>query len=424
MNVAANIADKAAGERVTESPAQPVLDENEEMNALIWTGKKSVKIARMPRPHLADSRDVVVRVTATTICGSDLHLYSGAMPTMKSGDILGHEFMGIIDEIGADVRTLTKGQRVVVAFNIACGDCDFCKRKEFSACSETNPSNLQQKLYGTRTCAIFGYSHITGGVPGGQAEYVRVPYADVNCLVVPEGVPDDKALFLSDVVPTAYHGTELGDVHGGDVVVIWGLGPVGLICAKWCQLRGASRVIGIECVEDRIQIARETLGITCINFEKQDVVKTLLDEFPNGVDVCIECAGFEYATTFKHKLEMAVGMETDTADIFTEMFTVARCYGRISIIGVYAGTANHFPVGAMMEKDLVIKCGQSPTQRYWKMCLESIQKGDLDPTIMVTTRGKLSETPKLYDLFNRKQEGVLKVFLRPDYLVEAGLSTF
>lgn len=421
MNVAANIATKALGERVTDSPAQPVLDEHEQMNAIVWMGKKTVKYTKVPRPHIADPRDVVVRVTATTICGSDLHLYSGNAPTMQSGDIIGHEFMGIIDEIGSEVRTLSKGQRVVVAFNIACGKCDFCQRKEYSGCSETNPSNLQKKMFGTRTGALFGYSHLTGGVPGGQAEYVRVPFADVNCLPVPDDVPDDKALFLSDVVPTAYHGAELADVHEGDTVAIWGLGPVGLICAKWCQLRGASRVIGIECVKDRIDIARETLGLQCINFAEQDVVKTLLEWFPNGVDCCIECAGFEYATSLKHKMEMAIGLETDTADIFSEMFTVARCYGRVSIIGVYMGFANHFPVGAMMEKDLIIKCGQSPTQRYWKMCLDAIQRGELDPTIMVTNRGTLSEAPKLYDLFNRKKEGVLKVFLRPDYLAQAGL---
>ena len=415
MNAMSNVADSMAGQRETEVPAMPNYDPVLTMKALVWRGSEKVVVADdLPRPRIAHEKDVVVKITATTICGSDLHLYTGSMPTMQSGDILGHEFMGVVHEKGEDVKSLELGQRVVVSFDIACGDCKFCKRDEYSGCEKTNPSNLQQKMMGTRTAALFGFSHLTGGIPGGQAEYVRVPYADVNCLRLPDSVPDDKGLFLSDIVPTSFHGTELGDVSVGDTVAIWGLGPIGLLCARWCQIRGAARVIGIDYVKERLDIAKGAIGIEVINFKEKEVVKTLLEMFPSGVDVAIECAGFDYSTTLKSKIERAVGMETDTADIFTEMFTCVRTFGRVAVIGVYAGFANHFPVGAMMEKSLIVRCGQCPVQKYWKKCLESIESGEIDPTVVVTTRGTLSDAPKLYDLFNHKEQGVVKVFLRPD----------
>jgi threonine dehydrogenase-like Zn-dependent dehydrogenase len=231
---------------------------------------------------------------------------------LKDGDILGHEFMGIVEEVGSAVKEVKKGQRVVVSFDIACGECNHCKRQEFSTCSRTNSSRLEKEMYGHNTSALFGYSHLTGGVPGGQAEYVRVPFADVNCLPIPDDVPDEKALYLSDIIPTSYHGAELGDVKKGSTVAIWGLGPVGLLCANWCQLRGAARIIGIDCVPERLLIAKERLGIEIINFKQQDVVKTLQVLFPEGLDVCIECAGFDYAKTITHKIERYVGLETDT----------------------------------------------------------------------------------------------------------------
>jgi len=415
MNKLAQGADAISGKRETATPMKPLVDETRRMHALIWNGKQDVRYVERPRPCITDPRDILLKVTATTICGSDLHLYTNALIDMHEGDILGHEFMGIIEEVGPDVKNLKVGQRVVVAFDIACGNCDFCKREEYTACKETNPSNFQKTLYGHRTAALYGYSHLTGGVPGGQSEYVRVPFADVNCLLIPDDVPDEKALYLSDVVPTALHGCEMGEVKEGSTVAIWGLGPIGLMVARWCQLKKAARIVGIECVAERLQMAKNVLGIETINFKEQDVCKTLDSMFPEGqLDVTIDCAGFEYAKSIKHKIEMALMLETDTADIFTEMFTAVRPFGRVSVIGVYAGTANHFPVGAMMEKGLVIRGGQSPTQKYWKQCLEKIQSGELDPTFIITHRKLLSDAPELYKKFYNKEDGIIKVFLRPN----------
>jgi len=302
--------------------------------------------------------------------------------------------------------------RVVVAFGIACGSCDYCKREEYTACDTTNPSKLMEEMYGHRTAALYGYSHLTGGVPGGQAEYVRVPFADRNCLPLPDDVPDDKGLYLSDIVPTSYHGVELAKVKEGDKVGIWGLGPIGLLAARWCQIRKAGRIIGIDCVPERIELAKK-LGIEVINFKECNTAETILKSVPGGLDCSIECAGFDYATTLLHKVEMAVGLETDSAAILTEMIHCTRKFGVCTIIGVYSGYCNHFPIGALMEKGLTMNGGQSPTQKYWKYCLEMIQKGEIDPTFVVTHRGKLSDAPELYSKFYEKKEGVLKVFLRP-----------
>lgn len=413
MNVAAKIADKVLGKTETETPAKPPMDESRPMGALVWKGKKNVQYKMMPRPLIADQRDVILRITATTICGSDLHLYSNAMLDMHEDDILGHEFMGIIEEVGAEVKQLTVGQRVVVAFDIACGTCEYCKRQEFTACDTTNPSKLQEEMYGHRSAALYGYSHLTGGVPGGQADYVRVPFAEMNCLPIPESVPDEKALYLSDVVPTAYHGVELADVRPGCTVGIWGLGPIGLVTARWAQLRGASRIIGIDYVEERLDKAKQ-LGIEVINFKNEKTTDVIFEKFPRGLDCTIECAGFEYTTGMLHKVERALSLETDSADILSEMIYTTRKFGNVSIIGVYSGYANHFPIGAMMEKGLNVRGGQSPTQKYWKMCLEKIMSGEMDPTFIITHRGKLSEGSELYDRFNKK-DGVIKVFLRPDH---------
>eukprot|EP01119_Soliformovum_irregulare_P003821 TRINITY_DN14878_c0_g1_i1.p1 TRINITY_DN14878_c0_g1~~TRINITY_DN14878_c0_g1_i1.p1 ORF type:complete len:419 (-),score=88.46 TRINITY_DN14878_c0_g1_i1:35-1291(-) len=414
LNAAAKMADKVLGSAPTSTPMQPNVDPNIKMNAIVWHSREDVRYVEKPKPIITDSTDIILRITATTICGSDLHLYTNAMLDMHDGDILGHEFMGIIEDAGSEVKNLKVGQRVVVAFGIACGKCDYCKREEFTACDTTNPSKLIESVYGHRPAALYGYSHLTGGVPGGQSEYVRVPFADVNCLVIPEDVPDEKALYLSDVVPTAYHGTELAKVKEGSTVAIWGLGPIGLMAARWCQIRKASRIIGIECVPERIELARKHLGpsVEIVDFSKDNTIQKVLELVPGGVDCAIECAGFEYATSLIHKVERALMLETDTADIFSEMFTCVRKFGRVSIIGVYSGTANHFPVGAMMEKDLIIKGGQSPTQKYWLMCLEKIRSGELDPTFIITHRAQLKDAPTLYQRFH-KDKDVIKCFLRP-----------
>jgi len=308
--------------------------------------------------------------------------------------------------------TLSIGQRVVVAFDISCGFCDYCKKEQYTSCDTTNPSALSEEMFGQRPAALYGYSHLTGGVPGGQAEYVRVPWADVNCLPIPDEVPDEKALYLSDVIPTAYHGTELAQVDG-KTVGIWGLGPIGLLAARWCQIRKATRIIGIDTVPERLKLAKK-LGIEVIDFKDQDVFKTIMKMVPGGLDCGIECAGYEYATTLKHKIEMKVGLEQDTADILTEMIYSVKKNGTVSIIGVYTGFTNHFPIGIMMEKGQTINGGQSPTQKYWKMALQKIVSGEFDPTFVVTHKGYLSGAPELYEKFSNKEDGVIKVFLRPD----------
>jgi len=321
--------------------------------------------------------------------------------------------MGIVEDKGTAVKNIQIGQRVVVAFDIACGQCEFCKREEFTACDNTNPSKLMEEMYGARTSAMYGYSHLTGGVPGGQAEYVRVPFADTNCLVIPDNIPDEKALYLSDLLPTSFHGTELAGVDETTTVGIWGLGPIGLMTARWCQYKKAKRIIGIDRVPERLKKARD-FGIEVIDIDNQDVLKTLHTMVPRGLDCSIECAGFDYAKSFKHKVEMAVGLETDSADILTEMIHTTRKFGQISIIGVYAGYTNHFPIGALMEKDLNVNGGQAPVQRYWKKILKNLEAGEIDPTEVVTHKAKLSDGPELYKNFYEKKDGVIKTFLRPD----------
>jgi len=244
-------------------------------------------------------------------------------------------------------------------------------------------------------------------------EVVRVPFADVNCLPVPDDLSDEKALYLSDIVPTAYHATELGQVKLGDTVAIWGLGPVGLLVARWCQLRGASKIIGIDCVPDRLKLAANYLNIDVINFKEQDVTKTIFQMLPEGVDCTIEAAGFEYAKTLLHKVERAIGLETDTADILSECIYTTRKFGRVSIIGVYSGYCNHFPIGPLMEKGLVMTGSQSPTQKYWKMCLQKIQSGEFDPTFVITHKLKLDDLPDVYKKFYNHEDGMIKVFIKP-----------
>jgi len=411
MNVISNISEKMVGKHPTEVPMQPLWDNTKTMKALCWHGSKDIRCDTVPRPMLTHPRDVILRVTATTICGSDLHIYRGNMMNMKAGDILGHEFMGIIDEAGSEVKNLTVGQRVVVSFNIICGDCQFCKRQEYTGCSKTNTSNLEKEMYGHRTSGFFGYSHMTGGVPGGQAEYVRIPYADNICLPIPDSLPDEKVLFLSDIIPTSYFGTELANVKAGDNVAIWGLGPVGLLCAKWCKIKGAKRVVGIDCIAERLEMAASIVGIETINFKQKNTVKTIHEMFPEGVDCAIECAGFDYPVSMKHTIEFSTGLETDSADIFEEMFMSVRPFGSVGVLGVYVGKANHFPVGAMMEKALKIQCGQCPVQKFWPICMEYVKNGTFDPTFVMSHHGTLDQGPEFYKKFNDGE--TLKIVLRP-----------
>lgn len=412
--LANKLEDTLGNKPVSTGSSQPRWSETETMHALVWKGKEKVEYCTVPKPLVSAPQDALIRVTATTICGSDLHLYTAEAPNMREGDILGHETLGIVEDVGPEVKTLRKGQRVVVAFGITCGQCDYCKRGEYTCCDTTNPSKVMETLYGHRITGVFGYGHVTGGYPGGQAEYLRVPFADNNCLPLPDEIPDEKALFISDIACTSLHACQLGEVREGCSVAIWGLGPVGLLALEWAKVLGAKKIIGIDVVPERLQLAKEKLDVEVINAkEVSDVVKTIFELCPGGVDVAIDCAGFRYATTWLHTIQRALMLETDSPDILSQCIYAVRKSGNVSIIGDYFGFANQFPIGAMMEKHLTVRGGQCFVQGMWKYVLEMMLKNKFDPKIAVNYHGRLSEGPELYKKFHLKEEGIVKVFLRP-----------
>jgi threonine dehydrogenase-like Zn-dependent dehydrogenase len=323
--------------------------------------------------------------------------------------------MGIVTEVASEVRDIKVGDRVVVSFDISCGKCDFCQREEYSGCSRTNNSKVMEKLFGHTTGGMHGYGNLLGGYSGGQAEFMRVPYADVNCLKIPPEVPDEKALFLSDIACTSFHAAiELGKVKQGDTVAIWGAGPIGILSAKWCELFGARLIIVIDDVPDRLNLVKGKIrNVETINFDECNVKEAIERLCPGGTDVAIEAAGFRYAKSVLHKIERKVGLETDTSEIVNEVIYCIRKFGRMVLIADYTGPTNHFNIGAMMEKHLYVSGGQATVQKHWKMVLRYIQDGTFDPTICLTHYGKLSDAPDFYDKFNRKVDGVIKVFLQP-----------
>jgi threonine dehydrogenase-like Zn-dependent dehydrogenase len=399
----------------TSTHVQPMWDEIKTMKCLVWNGKNDIEYVEHARPKITEPKDILLQVTATTICGSDLHLLKGNISGMKKGDIPGHEFMGIIKECGSDVQKLRVGDRVIVSSAIACGECSYCKREEYTACETTNPTCAMEVLYGHKLAAFYGYSHLTGGVPGGQADFVRVPFADFNCMIVPDDVPDEKALYMTDILVTGLHGNNCAEVKEGKTVAVWGLSPIGLMTAKWATILGAKMVIGIDCIPERLDLAKDKLQIETINFKQEDVLKRIHEILgANELDCAIECAGFDYSHSWLHKLETLVGHETDTSEIINQMFKAVRKYGNVALIGNYLGYANHFPIGAMMEKNLTIKSGQTPGKRYWKFCLEKIQSGEMDPTFLVTHRGTLADGPNYYRNMCDLKAGVIKVFMRPE----------
>ncbi|KAH7277137.1 hypothetical protein KP509_39G035700 [Ceratopteris richardii] len=397
-------------------PIEPKVDKEHPMKCVEWHGKKSVRVnTARPSPLITHPGDAIIRVTSTSICGSDLHLFLGFMPGMKAGDIVGHEFMGVVHDVGDDVKGFGKGDRVVAAFDIACGDCFFCnKLKLFTCCDRTNPSKEEEKLYGDRTAGFFGYSHLTGGWPGGQAEYVRVPLADMNLLKVPEDMPDEKLLFLSDILPTAWHANELGEVGPGDNVAIWGAGPVGILSAHVANFRGAGNVFLIDEFDYRLEHAKSRMPfVKPINFKKEKVYDIIRKDLPYGPDVGIDAVGMHYAHSMLNRMEIAVGLETDTPEVLNEIIYTVRKGGRISIIGAYGGYVNHLNVGAFMEKSLTMRGGQTPCQSYWPKLLEMVKNGELDPTIVVTHEGSLEQSTHFYQIFNDKQDGCIKVVMHP-----------
>ncbi len=392
------------------------------MKALCWHGKGDVRVDTVPDPAIEDPGDVIVKVSSTAICGSDLHLYDGYIPGMKEGDVLGHEFMGEVVEVGADVHRLKKGDRVVVPFPIACGECFFCQRELYSCCDTTNPNaEMAAKVYGYATAGIFGYSHLTGGYAGGQAEYVRVPHADVGPLKVPEGMTDEQVLFLSDILPTGWMAALNCDIQPGDTVAVWGCGPVGQFAIASARLLGAERIVAIDRVPERLALARSRAGATdAIHFIEEEVydrLQTMTDG--RGPDACIDAVGMEAHGwgEFDAALDRAKAffyLATDRAAALRQILMCCRKGGNVSVAGVYGGAIDKFPFGAVMQKGLTIRSGQTHVQRYMRSLLERIRQGEIDPTFIITHRAVLDDGPAAYRTFRDKANGCIKVVMMPD----------
>lgn len=393
-------------------------DSSEKMKALAWMGKNKVEIIETSKPKVIEPRDVIVKVTGSTVCGSDLHLLHGVVVEMKKGDILGHEFCGVVDEVGSEITNLKKGQRVVASFQVACGACYYCDKKLSSQCERMNSNKIQNAMYGSHTAGMFGYSHFTGGFAGGQAEYTRVPYGDVNLLPLPDDVPDEKGLYLSDVLATSWHAVVDTGVKEGDVVAIWGAGPIGQMAAEFALYNGAKRVIMIDS-NWRLDYMKEKYShIETLDFSKLPKGETVTSKLKEmcdgrGPDVSIECVAGEYAKGWAHYFEMLLGLETDTSEIVNEMITSTRNFGSCGITGVYVGYTNHFNIGSLMERGIrLIGNGQAPVHLYWHKLLKMIQEKKIDPLTMVSHRVKLEELDKVYYKFNEREEGMQKVFVQ------------
>ena len=390
------------------------------MRALCWEAPTKVGVHEVPDPKILSSRDAIVRVTSTAICGSDLHLYDGYIPSVFPGDILGHEFMGEVVELGADVTNLAVGDRVVVPFPIACGACRACKRDMWSLCENSNPNAGQaEKVMGHSPCGIFGYSHMLGGYQGGQAEYVRVPFADVGPLKIEDDLTDDQVLFLSDILPTGYMGADLCGIEPGDVVAVWGAGPVGQFAVASAYLLGASKVIAIDRVPERLRMAEEKGGAQTLNYEETSVLEELREiTAGRGPDHCIEAVGMEAHSDITpvevyDKTKQLTKSQTERPQALREAILACANGGTVSIMGVYGGFADKFPIGSVMNRSLTIKTGQCHVHRYMRPLLERIRKGEIDPTYIISHHMSLDEAPRGYDLFKHKQDQCTKVVLQP-----------
>ena len=389
------------------------------MRANCWMGTHKLEVQNVPDPKIVNPRDAIVRITSTAICGSDLHLYDGYIPSMERGDVLGHEFMGEVVEVGKGVNNLKKGDRVVVPFPIACGGCFSCKRGLFSLCENSNPNAwMAEKLWGHSPAGIFGYSHLVGGYAGGQAEYARVPFADVGPIKVPEELSDEQVLFLSDIFPTGYMGAEMCNIQPGDTIAVWGCGPVGQFAMKSAYLLGAGRVIGIDRFPERLRMAREKVGAETINYEQTSVLETLKEMTGGrGPDACIDAVGLEAHTPgivgAYDKAKTAMMMETDRPIAVREAIMACRNGGTVSVIGVYGGLVDKFPLGSFMNRSLTMRTGQAHVQRYLKPLLERIRKGEIDPSFVITHRLTLDQAPQGYAMFKEKQDDCIKIVMKP-----------
>lgn len=391
------------------------------MKAVCWYGTEDVRVENVPDPTILNPHDVIVRVARTAICGSDLHLYDGYIPTMQRGDILGHEFMGEVVETGAEVRKLKKGDRVVVPFTIACGHCHYCEHDEYSFCDNSNPNAwMVEKLYGHSPAGLYGYSHMMGGYAGGQAEFVRVPYADVGPIKVPDSVSDEQALFLSDIFPTGYQAAEQCDIKPGDVVAVWGCGPVGQFAIKSALMLGAERVVAIDRVPERLEMVRRNSdGRTeLLNYENNDVFDNLQElTAGRGPDACIDAVGMEAHGAglmgWYDKAKQSMMLETDRPNALREAINACGKGGVVSIPGVYGGYIDKMPMGAAFGKGLTFRMGQTHVPRYMSKLLDRIERGDIDPTFVITHRMRLDEAPEGYKIFRDKQDDCIKITLEP-----------
>lgn len=390
------------------------------MKAVCWHGPGDVRVEQVPDPRIADAGDAILRITTTAICGSDLHLYNGVMPTMQPGDVLGHENMGEVVDVGPGVTRLRVGDRVVVPFCIACGSCWFCQQGLFAACDTTNPNaEMARKAMGHSPAAMFGYSHLTGGYAGGQAEYLRVPHADVGALKIPDGVPDERVVFLSDIFPTGYMAAENADINQGDTIAIWGCGPVGQFAIQSAWMLGAGRVIAIDRVPERLKMAREQGRAETIDFSQHNVYDTLQEMTRGrGPDGCIDAVGCEAHATgtmdaVYDKVKHSLMMTTDRSHTLREAIMCCRKAGTISVPGVYVGFPDKIPMGAFMNKGLTMKSGQTHMHRYLQPLLDRVMRDEIDPSFVITHRVPLDDVPEMYRTFQDKQDGCIKVVIQP-----------
>ena len=389
------------------------------MKATCWMGVQKMEVREVPDPQILNQGDCIIKVTSTAICGSDLHLYNGFLPMMEPGDIMGHEFMGEVVEVGRNVKKLKAGDRVVVPFPISCGACEACKAGMFTLCQNSNPNYyIAEKLMGASSSGMFGYSHLTGGFAGGQAEYARVPFADVGPLKVPDELTDEQVLFLTDILPTGYMGAEMCNIKPGDTVAVWGCGPVGQFAIASAYMLGAEKVIAIDRFDYRLQMAREKAGAITVNYAEVDSVPDVLKDLTagRGPDHCIDAVGAEghtHGVMYLHdRAKQFVRMQTDRPIALREAIMSCANGGTVSVIGVYTGLIDKFPMNSVMNRSLTIRTGQCHVHRYMKPLLERIQKGEIDPTFVITHRMRLDEAAEGYRIFNDKKDNCEKIVLK------------
>lgn len=389
------------------------------MRALTWHGKHDIRCESIPDPTIEDGRDAIIKVTACAICGSDLHIFDGLIPSMEHGDVLGHETMGEVVEVGRDNTKLKAGDRVVVPFTIACGECFFCRRGFYSGCERSNPNRDQAtKVWGNSPAGLFGYSHMLGGFAGGQAEYLRVPFADAGPVKVPDGLSDEQVLFLSDIFPTGYMAAEFCDIQRGDTIAVWGCGPVGQMAIRSAFLLGAERVIAIDTVPERLALARSGGAVT-LDFMDEDIYDRVMElTSGRGADACIDAVGTEPETrasfdSIVDRIKVATFMGTDRPHVLRQAIHCCRNFGTVSIVGVYGGFLDKMPMGSAINRGLTLRMAQTPVQRYLPKLMELIESGKFDPSFVITHHGTLEDGPDLYKQFRDKQDGCIKVVLKP-----------